>query len=917
MSTSSRVAAQAGGSDNAQPSRKLPPPPRPSTGPRVPLSHRTRSSAAATADQSQESENVNKPDSSFLADDVDDVSPYASVNHKNDSITSSIADTNIREYERNEELSHSAAPIQQSSEDKSTESTSLATKISDDFATNAVVNAEIEPMYAVVKKSSTPKPTNASRKSDKTVEDGHNFESPMKDFKPPPIPSSRPPIEDYNGIFDSPKPKSSVISNIVRDFTDDCGKHLNNKTKGNEDPYSTIDFKASNQRNTDSIATLPVGTDEVTAISCDSELSASIDPPYQSVFFKKESKGNCNTTHLKSDSLPPPLPPFPAVSKKEKSTLTKPKPAAKPKSVTNTKSDSQPKSFKSVRRTSLKFKQKLLKSKSSYEELDEPQDSNELKTVSRNAAELSRASGSTTAENHDYVKTVKRTPPPRPALPLVLQKKLQNTSSSEKTVATNSLSSNSDDNHSKTLPCGDNSITCNKPIPPKHPPLPPHLRALATPTQKPSSLVPNPVSSPMPKPRHNTSVSVAQDVPVSAASDKSADKSSVVSRTKTTSSKPSRPPPARKSFSSKNTYPSRFKKLSSSEDNRVDESFLNVVDENKNEPGKVPVDQAMKDNHSNEVSCVVTQSYLPETENCAHLSLVVGEKILVLKEIDDCLLFGRNKHGEEGMFPRIFVSSGVNSNSNNSNSAQATRPPVAKRRQTFKTTKPATELLGKATALYDYSSKNPDDLSFSAGFKIDIIGHAGSNWLKGRIGESEGLFPRNFVSFTPNENLSLEPNEKNEVSSKFVAALHNFNAEYDNELSFKAGDQLEILRRVDDEWLKAKLNDQTGIIPVAFVDTSKLDLPSFNESLSTATGFPICKKTADSSSNNNKFRSKIADRKALKTSRTAVALYDFMGENNSELSLQKNDVITITGTWLLFITDLSSITNAVMSEQCR
>jgi hypothetical protein len=57
-----------------------------------------------------------------------------------------------------------------------------------------------------------------------------------------------------------------------------------------------------------------------------------------------------------------------------------------------------------------------------------------------------------------------------------------------------------------------------------------------------------------------------------------------------------------------------------------------------------------------------------------------------------------------------------------------------------------------------------------------------------------------------------------------VHALHAFKGRRKEELTFKAGDQLTILEKVDDEWYRAR-DDQgvTGYAPIKFVDETPED----------------------------------------------------------------------------------------------
>ena len=55
------------------------------------------------------------------------------------------------------------------------------------------------------------------------------------------------------------------------------------------------------------------------------------------------------------------------------------------------------------------------------------------------------------------------------------------------------------------------------------------------------------------------------------------------------------------------------------------------------------------------------------------------------------------------------------------------------------------------------------------------------------------------------------------VQSQFIS-------EGSNELSIEPGDKVVLIERVNEDWLKGKLNERIGIFPLAFVDI-KVDLP--------------------------------------------------------------------------------------------
>ena len=59
----------------------------------------------------------------------------------------------------------------------------------------------------------------------------------------------------------------------------------------------------------------------------------------------------------------------------------------------------------------------------------------------------------------------------------------------------------------------------------------------------------------------------------------------------------------------------------------------------------------------------------------------------------------------------------------------------------------------------------------------------------------------------------------------YCVATDQFIAQASDDLSFQAGDVIELLERIDDSWLKGYMNGQVGIFPQVFVRIER-DLPS-------------------------------------------------------------------------------------------
>lgn len=55
------------------------------------------------------------------------------------------------------------------------------------------------------------------------------------------------------------------------------------------------------------------------------------------------------------------------------------------------------------------------------------------------------------------------------------------------------------------------------------------------------------------------------------------------------------------------------------------------------------------------------------------------------------------------------------------------------------------------------------------------------------------------------------------LSGEWCEALHSFTAETSEDLSFKRGDRILLLQRLDSDWYRGRLHDREGIFPAAFV----------------------------------------------------------------------------------------------------
>ncbi|XP_075054940.1 SH3 domain-containing protein 19 isoform X2 [Mixophyes fleayi] len=243
-------------------------------------------------------------------------------------------------------------------------------------------------------------------------------------------------------------------------------------------------------------------------------------------------------------------------------------------------------------------------------------------------------------------------------------------------------------------------------------------------------------------------------------------------------------------------------------------------------------------------------------EHADDLSLSSGEIVYLLEKVDSEWYRGKC-NGNTGIFPanhiRIMVDIPEKMHPKKIPSASAMKGP-------------------RCVARFEFIGDQKDELSFSEGDTIILREYMNDEWAKGELKGRIGIFPINFVevledlpSKTP-DSRDLQKNklsgslaQQSRLSGEWCEALYDFTAEAEDDLSFRKGDKILIVERLDLEWYKGRLNGREGILPTAFVQHC---------SGLTARPSPGGKPGM------------------------ARALYDFCGENGDELSFKAGDLIS-------------------------
>lgn len=119
-------------------------------------------------------------------------------------------------------------------------------------------------------------------------------------------------------------------------------------------------------------------------------------------------------------------------------------------------------------------------------------------------------------------------------------------------------------------------------------------------------------------------------------------------------------------------------------------------------------------------------------------------------------------------------------------------------------------------AMYGYNSSHPDDLAFKEGEVIELVEGGGGEWLRGRLHGREGTFPANHVNVVA---------PLLETSRTYATALYNFIPETWEDLELQEGAKVQILSRINNDWLYGEYNGKRGQFPSSFVDTIPSNLP--------------------------------------------------------------------------------------------
>uniref|UniRef100_A0A3B4A2F1 SH3 domain-containing protein n=1 Tax=Periophthalmus magnuspinnatus TaxID=409849 RepID=A0A3B4A2F1_9GOBI len=196
-------------------------------------------------------------------------------------------------------------------------------------------------------------------------------------------------------------------------------------------------------------------------------------------------------------------------------------------------------------------------------------------------------------------------------------------------------------------------------------------------------------------------------------------------------------------------------------------------------------------------------------------------------------------------------------------------------------------------------------LPFQKGDIVYIIRQVDQNWYEGEHHGRVGIFPRSYVELLPPTE-KAQPKKSAPVQVlEYGEAIARFNFSGDTvvEMSFRKGERITLIRRVDENWYEGKIagTNRQGIFPVTYVEVHKK--PRVKNGVDYPDP-PVCQSPQRSTTASPQFLKNDIDGR---TSRSPVMLYDIQENNNVNSFAEAvcNEILNIAETSVRYCSTLS------------
>ncbi|XP_076599574.1 sorbin and SH3 domain-containing protein 1 isoform X7 [Chaetodon auriga] len=185
-----------------------------------------------------------------------------------------------------------------------------------------------------------------------------------------------------------------------------------------------------------------------------------------------------------------------------------------------------------------------------------------------------------------------------------------------------------------------------------------------------------------------------------------------------------------------------------------------------------------------------------------------------------------------------------------------------------------------AMARFDFRAETLKELPFQKGDIVYIIRQVDQNWYEGEHHGRVGIFPQSYVELLPptekaqpKKSVPVQVLEYGEAVARF-----NFTGDTVVEMSFRKGERITLIRRVDENWYEGKISgtNRQGIFPVTYVEVHRR--PRIKNGVEYPDP-PVSQSPQRSTNASPQFVRNEADHHG-RSSRSPVMLFDIQDNNN-------------------------------------
>uniref|UniRef100_A0A8C4EI35 Sorbin and SH3 domain-containing protein 1 n=1 Tax=Dicentrarchus labrax TaxID=13489 RepID=A0A8C4EI35_DICLA len=212
-----------------------------------------------------------------------------------------------------------------------------------------------------------------------------------------------------------------------------------------------------------------------------------------------------------------------------------------------------------------------------------------------------------------------------------------------------------------------------------------------------------------------------------------------------------------------------------------------------------------------------------------------------------------------------------------------------------------------AMARFDFRAETLKELPFQKGDIVYIIRQVDQNWYEGEHHGRVGIFPQSYVELLPptekaqpKKSVPVQVLEYGEAVARF-----NFTGDTVVEMSFRKGERITLIRRVDENWYEGKISgtNRQGIFPVTYVEVQRR--PRVKNGLDYPDP-PVSQSPQRSTNASPQFVRNEADHHG-RSSRSPVMLFDIQDNNNVNSFAEAvcNEILNIAETSVRYCSTLS------------